>query len=349
VTDEEACRFVAGRYGRRATDVRPLDAGEWSRAYAFVLEGREAVIRFGDHVEDFRKDQVMAGRSRAALPIPAVIEIGAAGDAYFAVSERAPGELLDGLDDTGIRAVLPGLLAVLDALRDLDVSGTEGYGLWTPDGTGPAATWAQALLAISQETPRVPGWRAALAASPVGAGPFDRGYARLAELAESLPDERHIIHGDLLNRNVLVQPPRITAVIDWGNALYGDWLYDAAWLIFLWPWLPQWQGIDITAELERHWAASTGAGTPSSPRRLRSRSTVIPPRVTTATGPGAQARPARNSRSRAPACRDDSPSGVPSRDPASSWPTRPGRRRRAGCRPNSAAHAAWRRPGPRGR
>jgi hypothetical protein len=31
--------------------------------------------------------------------------------------------------------------------------------------------------------------------------------------------------------------------------------------------------------------------------------------VTTATGPGVQARPARNSRSRAPACRDDSPSG----------------------------------------
>jgi hypothetical protein len=59
-------------------DVRALDAGEWSRAYAFVLDGREAVIRFGDHVEDFRKDQVMAGRSCAALPIPAVIEIGAA-------------------------------------------------------------------------------------------------------------------------------------------------------------------------------------------------------------------------------------------------------------------------------
>jgi hypothetical protein len=57
----------------------------------------------------------MASRSCTALPIPVVIEIGAAGDAYFAVSERAPCELLDGL-------------------RDLDVSGTEGYGLWTRDG-----------------------------------------------------------------------------------------------------------------------------------------------------------------------------------------------------------------------
>jgi aminoglycoside phosphotransferase (APT) family kinase protein len=83
--------------------------------------------------------------------------------------------------------------------------------------------------------------RAELAASPVRTGPFDRGYARLAELAEGLPDKRHIIHGDLLNRNVLVQGERITAVIDWRNALYGDRLYDAAWLIFWQPWFPHWQ------------------------------------------------------------------------------------------------------------
>jgi hygromycin-B 4-O-kinase len=268
VTYAEARRFVDEHYGPRAADVRALGAGEWSRAYAFVLDGRKAVIRFGDHVEDFRKDRVMAAYSCAALPVPAVIEIGPAGDGYFAVSGRAPGDPLDGLDSTGIRAVLPGLLAALDALRDIDVSSTEGYGIWAPDGTGPAASWAQALLAISQETARVPGWRAALAASPTGTGPFDRGYATLRELAEGLPDDRHMIHGDLVNHNVLVQGSRITAVIDWGNALYGDWLYDAAWLIFWWPWFPQWQDIDITAELEGHWEQH-GGQPPRLHHRLR--------------------------------------------------------------------------------
>jgi len=268
ITDAEACRLVAGHYGRRAADIRLLGAGEWSRAYGFVLDGRDTVIRFGDHVEDFRKDQVMAAHGSAALPIPPVTEIGAAGDGYFAVSQRAPGEVLDGLDIAGMRAALPGLLAALDALRDIDVSGTEGYGNWAPGRPGPAASWAQALLAISQETARVPGWRAALAASPVGTQPFDQGYARLRELAACLPDQRNVIHGDLVNRNVLVQGSRITAVIDWGNALYGDWLYDAAWLIFWWPWFPQWQGIDITAELERHWGQHGGLP-PGLHHRLR--------------------------------------------------------------------------------
>jgi hygromycin-B 4-O-kinase len=102
VTDAEARHFVAGYYGPRAADVRMLGAGECSRAYAFVLDGREAVVRFGPYVEDFRKDQAMAAHDYMALPIPAVIEIGAADDGYFAVSERAPGEPLDGLDGIGI-------------------------------------------------------------------------------------------------------------------------------------------------------------------------------------------------------------------------------------------------------
>ena len=241
-------------YGPRAAGMRGLGAGEWSRAYAFVLDGREVVIRFGDHVEDFCKDQVMAAHSRAALPIPAVIEIGAAGDGYFAVSERAPGELLDALDSDGIRAALPGLLAALDAMRAIDISGTEGYGLWAPDGTGPAASWAQALLAIE---------------------PGDGAGSRLAGRAGRLPGRHQALRPGLLpgcgswpracrssatsstatwsTTTCSSRVSRITAVIDWGNALYGDWLYDMAWLIFWWPWFPQWRDIDITAELERHW------------------------------------------------------------------------------------------------
>jgi len=256
---EAAARgFVAERYGRRASAITALGAGDWSRAYELVLDGREVVIRFGDFVEDFRKDAVMAGHTGARLPVPDVLEIGAAGDGYFAVSVRAHGDLLDQLDDAGMRAVLPAVLAVLDAIAEVDVSSTLGYGIWEPDLTAEAATWGEALLAVRQESAREPGWRASLEASPTGAGPFERGYARLAELAGDLQAPRSLIHGDLLNRNVLVREGQIMAVIDWGNAMYGDPLYDAAWLIYMWAWYPQWHAIDIGAELRRHWADSGG-------------------------------------------------------------------------------------------
>jgi hygromycin-B 4-O-kinase len=254
VTDAAARRFMAERYGSRVTHVYALGAGEWSRAYAMTLDGRPVVIRFGEHVADFRKDQVMAAHSCAALPIPAVSDVGAADDGYFAVSQRAVGQPLDGLDEFEVRALLPGLLAALDAIRQIDIPGSRGYGIWAPDGTGPAASWRHALLAINQETTRVPGWRAALQRFPASVRCFDRAYARLQELVAGLPAERHVIHGDLLNRNVLARGARITAVIDWGNALYGDWLYDAAWLIYWWPWFPHWRGVDISGQLRRHWA-----------------------------------------------------------------------------------------------
>jgi hypothetical protein len=49
-----------------------------------VLDRRRVVLRFGDHVEDFREDRMMAAAHRcAALPIPTVIEIGAADDGLF--------------------------------------------------------------------------------------------------------------------------------------------------------------------------------------------------------------------------------------------------------------------------
>jgi thiamine kinase-like enzyme len=40
----------------------------------------------------------------------------------------------------------------------------------------------------------------------------------------------HLVHSDLLHYNVLVAADRVTAVLDWGSSLYGDFLFDLAWL-----------------------------------------------------------------------------------------------------------------------
>jgi hygromycin-B 4-O-kinase len=70
---------------------------------------------------------------------------------------------------------------------------------------------------------------------PERARPFDAAVARLKDMVASCPEERHLIHSDLLHYNVLVAGDQISAVFDWGCALYGDLLYDVAWLTF---WAP---------------------------------------------------------------------------------------------------------------
>ncbi|TCC39139.1 aminoglycoside phosphotransferase family protein [Kribbella capetownensis] len=263
---EVARRLVRTTYGRRATEPVPLASGAWSQAFALTVDGAEAVLRIGAYGTDFAKDELVAGLAGPGLPVPAVLARGMVEGWHYAISARAHGNGFDDLPAGDVVSALPSLLAAVDEIGRLDLAGTTGYGSWTVDRRAPYRSWAEALLAIGTETARVPGWRAALADSEIGLEPVEAGLSAIATLAPYLPAERRMIHGDLLSRNVLVADGNVSAVLDWGNAMYGDSLYDAAWLIYWWPWYPQWGAIDINAALLAHWRANG-----SLPANLRER------------------------------------------------------------------------------
>jgi len=269
VSDAEA--FLVARLGRDASEVSPIGHGEWSRAYAFRRGGAEYIVRFSTLDEDFRKDRIAARYSSRALPIPAIVEIGESGGGFFAISERAPGGFLDDLDEERMRGMLSALFAALDAAKRVSLSTSTGYGSWGADGNAPHQSWRAALLAIADDRSeeRTHGWRERLMASPTGSGPFDEALARLDALIPDCTEERHLIHSDLLNFNVLVEDGRISAVIDWGCAMYGDFLYDLAWFDFWAPWYAAWRGIDFRSEAARH-HASIGLAVPRFEERLTS-------------------------------------------------------------------------------
>jgi hygromycin-B 4-O-kinase len=262
--------FLSTRFGGDVSDIAPLGAGVWSQAFAFRRVGRDYVFRIGAHQEDFAKDRLAARYACPALPIPRVVELGEACGGYYAIAERVFGGYLDDVDETQMRALLPALFAALDATRRADLAGTTGYGLWEADGTAPYPSWRAALLAVATDRPadRTHGWRERLAAPSVGVGPFAEAYGYLQALANRVPEERHLIHSDLLHYNVLVEADRITGVLAWGCAMYGDFLYDLAWLCFWQPWYPAWQRIDFREEAMRHYAA-IGLEVPDFEARLR--------------------------------------------------------------------------------
>ncbi len=255
----EVQAFIDHHFGERAGEITRLSGGDWSQAYALSVDGRQVVARFGAYGEDYEKDRAMAEWSSNELPIPRVLEIGHTGHGYFAISERKPGDFLDELDGQRMTAVIPSLLGSLDEISGIDVSTTEGYGNWGSDGRGPQGTWQEALLRKfdgDQADSRTYGWRTALEHSPGGAEDFDTALEVLERLAERMPVERHVIHNDLLYRNVLVQGDKISAILDWGNSMYGDHLYDAAWLLYCQPRYTAWPDVDLAGAMRRHWEAT---------------------------------------------------------------------------------------------
>jgi hygromycin-B 4-O-kinase len=263
VLTAEILADLRSRFGPGLSSPQPLATGAWSRAYALAVDEREVVVRVGNHSDDYLKDATAATRfASPRVPVPGVIACGEAGGVFYVVSERMHGTPLDDLDAGQVTRVLPSLLGMLDEIRSVDLAGTTGFGIWRPDGTAPYPGWAQALLATGENKPRLPGWRDVLAASPIGMGPFEQGLRRLQEQVVHLADVRELIHGDLLNRNVLVSRNAVAGVLDWGNSMYGDSLYDAAWLIFCWPLYPQWKSVDIRAHIRDH--LCTGGQPPAS-------------------------------------------------------------------------------------
>jgi hygromycin-B 4-O-kinase len=250
--------------------VEPIGHGEWSRAFFFQRAGRDLVARFSAFDDDFLKDQHVERIARA-LPIPRVLEIGSAFGGYFAISERAYGSFIEERDLAGMQRLLPSLFAALDAVREVDLTGTEGFGLWRgSDGQGPHATWRDTLLGFATQPPstRQFEWQAALARTPFAQQAFDCGYAALETLVDACPNERYLVHSDLLNFNVLVQADRISAVLDWGASLYGDFVWDLAWFTFWQPWYAAWSTLDIRQAAVAHFAA-IGLPVPNFDARLR--------------------------------------------------------------------------------
>ena len=230
VTIEQARTFLQAHLATPPQELVLIGAGAWSRCYGYRVGGEAYAIRFGAHVEDFRKDQRAAAYASADLPIPRVLEIGETLGGYFAIAERAYGVPLESVAAPRTwRAVVPSLVAALEAMRTADIAATPGFGGWDEHGHASSPSWSQHLLAV---------W----------------GFAQvLRVVSDAIP--RSLLHCDLINRNVLVEDGRIAAVFDWGCARYGDHLYDLAWFEFWAPWHPNLDVGLLRAALQQRWYA----------------------------------------------------------------------------------------------
>jgi hygromycin-B 4-O-kinase len=245
---EQLQAFLVAEFDETATNVVPLGAGDWSNAFAFTAASKDYVLRLGQFDEDYAKDLIGATFRTEGLPVPKFVAMGPAFDRFYAITERATGHFLDQLSVEDAKIALPSMFKSLNALRQTPTSPESGFGLLDRHGRAGFSNWKDALLSVADERERIAGWTTTLAAWPECQAIFDECFAVFSGLVQSVEDRHHIIHSDLLNRNVLVgDSGEISSIFDWGCAMYGDHLYDIAWLSFCRPWTLGMKDVDIKA------------------------------------------------------------------------------------------------------
>ncbi len=227
--------FLQKEFADTITNLEQLIEGMESQAFSFIHADKAYVMRVNRSAEGFSKDAYAYRHfSSEALPIPKVVQIGQIDARHaFGVTERMPGVTLQDTDGATVERVLEPTVQVWRAIGEADVAGTPGYGDFHSNGKGLFPSWRAYLLSILD--PSYYDWDAVGNSS-------DRALVatlceRLQALVRACPEERRPVHGDFGANNVLTDGRRITAVLDWENAKYGDPLFDIAGAYFWSTWL----------------------------------------------------------------------------------------------------------------
>ncbi len=116
----------------------------------------------------------------------------------------------------------PEIVKVLAEVHKLKAPG-EGYGGWGLNRNGPFKSWEEYLLkSLEQDQSEFED------KSFYDADLQENLKEEIKNLIHYCPEERAILHGDFGTPNILSDGRVITAVIDWGDSLYGDPLKDIA-------------------------------------------------------------------------------------------------------------------------
>jgi hygromycin-B 4-O-kinase len=192
-----------------------------------------------------------------------VVHIGRLGDFHFAITEKAPGRNLLQIPRDEYLALIPQLIEVLDAIHNIPVGDTQGYGVFDGSGAAHLPSWRAHLDSVREQPAGdlFGDWHSLFETSFLERDVFDRLYGRMQQLAEHCPEERYLVHGDYGYGNVLAQDGTVTAVLDWMSARYGDFLYDVAWLDF-------WSPVDGWRDQVQQHYSRTGRAVPAYNERI---------------------------------------------------------------------------------
>lgn len=234
---EQQIRTLLQRYfDPPIAQLTPIAGGHISRTVSFRCADADYILRLAKGVSgtNFAKEAYISQRlTGTPIPVPTIKHLGRFEGVWFAISNKLPGVTLDSLPPTAYDRLTPAVIQTLDAIHQIALPDQSGYGPFDSQGVGLSSTWPAYLRTVIDEEDEdgfYGRWHTLFEQTFLERNLFERIYDHLLQGLAYCPAARYLVHGDYGFNNLLVDGDRVTGVLDWGEAKYGDFLYDVAWL-----------------------------------------------------------------------------------------------------------------------
>ncbi len=221
----------------RVDGLDEINTGRIARTFMFASGEKEWFIQFtaSNMSQGFRTESHYAHQFRKhGVPVRSVFSTGACEGLDYLISGKVGGR---GFHENGREefiGTLPSVVSVLANISEIEITNTEGFGWLNGEMNGTFASWPAHLLQIRDEEPGrfYDNWHHLFETTFLEREAFDRYYLKMEKLFPFLIDVRNLLHGGFGYGNVLTLDRRVTAILDWQDARYGDPLFDLAYMTF---------------------------------------------------------------------------------------------------------------------
>ncbi|MBI5713587.1 MAG: aminoglycoside phosphotransferase family protein [Chloroflexi bacterium] len=244
-----------------------VEGGLAAQTLSFGAGDDEYILRFNPSNFDasFQKEFfIYKNFASPSIPIPPILKVGVFRDLPYAISKKMPGRGLQSLSKAEYEQTLPSIIQTLYAIHHVDVHSWNNYGWIGDNGIGMFSSWKNFIAKIIEEE-RPDGfygkWHTLFQTTFLERDFFERIYNQMLLLLEFCQEERYFVHGEYGYNNVLAENGNVTAVLDWIDAMYGDFVYDIAGFDF-------WSHDTDFPELFRQYYVSHGVALPDYQERV---------------------------------------------------------------------------------
>lgn len=214
-----------------------INEGQIARTYMFESNSEEYYIQFNEKnmsqgtineiifLHDFKTN---------GIPLREMIGHGDYQNYRYIITRKAYGKAFERLSKVEFDDSIKNIMNLLYKISETNIDRFTGYGWLDEDGNGKFDSWQSHLLNVYEEEPGCfyGEWFNLFDQTFLEKEKFEYYFNKMKEQFSCLLDIRKLIHSGYCGGNILIDNGKVSAILDWQDAKYGDPIYDLAYMTF---------------------------------------------------------------------------------------------------------------------